>query len=71
MPCVGAVPLLVSILVALSLGLVVWGVIRIRETSANDTTAGSRDDLLVGALILAAFSAGVFSTFILLSFAGC
>ena len=71
MPCFGAAPILLSVLVILALGLIVWGIIRIRGNSAGSVLASPRDDLLFGGLILAAFSAGVFATFILLGMAGC
>ncbi|MCL4486706.1 MAG: hypothetical protein M1570_01070 [Chloroflexi bacterium] len=71
MPCFGAAPLLLIVLVGLAIGLIVWGMVRMRENSAGNSLAGPRDDLLIGGLVLAAFSAGVFAAFILLGFAGC
>jgi hypothetical protein len=61
-----AVPLLLSILVGLLLGLVTWGFFRMRHHSADDGLVETRDDLLFGMLAFAVFSLGAFVTYVLL-----
>ncbi len=60
------VPLLLSILVGLLLGLVTWGFLRIHRQAADDSIVETRDDILFGLLALAAFSLGAFITYVLL-----
>ncbi len=68
MSCVNTLPLLLSILVVLLIGLVTWGFFRSRKQMAGNALIGARDDMLLGLLVLAAFASGVFSTIILLTF---
>ena len=68
MQCVETVPLLLSVLVALLIGLLVWGLFRSRVRTSSNTLMGARDDVFVGLLVLAAFASGSFLTFILVSF---
>jgi hypothetical protein len=60
------VPLLLSILVGLLLGLVTWGFLRIRRHTADDDLVETRDEILFGMLAFAVFSLGAFVTYVLL-----
>jgi ABC-type amino acid transport system permease subunit len=60
-----AVPLLLSILVGLVVSLIAWGLVRYLRTGPNDRPMETRDDLLVGLLILAAFIMGACVTYFL------
>lgn len=62
-----AVPLLLSLLVGLLIGLVGWGFLRSQSHEASDILMGTRDDVILGLLVLAAFALGVFLTYLLLS----
>jgi hypothetical protein len=59
------VPLLVSLLVGFLLGIVAWGVLRNRARGSADTDMGTSDDLPLALLVLAAFTIGVFLTYVL------
>lgn len=59
-------PLLLGILVALLISLLVWGIFRYRKQTAGNIQIGSRDDMLLGLLVLAAFTSGVFIAIVLL-----
>lgn len=62
-----AVPLLLITLIGLSLGLLAWGMWRTRGYDSNDALVESHGDvLLLGLLVLAAFTLGVFLTYVLL-----
>jgi hypothetical protein len=61
-----SVPLLLSILVGLLLGLVTWGFFRIRHQTTDDDPLETRDEILVGMLSFAVFSVGAFITYVLL-----
>ena len=61
-----AVPILLSILVGLLISLVVWGLVRPPRQQTGDTWIETRDDLLIGLLVLAAFVSGAFLTYVLL-----
>lgn len=67
MSSVHAVPLLLSALVGLLLGLVAWGFLRTRGHQVGDALIGARDDVLLGLLVLAAFALGAFLTYVLLN----
>jgi hypothetical protein len=67
MPSVSVIPILLGILVGLLLGLVAWGFWRARGHEIGDSLMGSRDDVLLGLLILAAFALGIFLTYALLN----
>ncbi len=69
MPCVQVAPLLLTVLMVAFLSLVIWGVVRVRA-SATSPISGAYDNLLLIGLVLAAFSAGVFSSFVLLAVVG-
>jgi hypothetical protein len=58
------VPLLLSILVGLLLGLVTWGFLRVRRHATEDDFVETRDDVMLALLVLAAFSLGAFITYI-------
>jgi len=66
---VGPIPLLLSILVGLVLGLVTWGLLRLRRQE-DDSQAASPDGALLGLLALAAFALGAFLTYALLGLGG-
>jgi uncharacterized membrane protein len=61
-----AAPILLGLLVALLVSLVVWGLVRLRSQQTNDLLMRTRDDLLLGLLVLAAFISGAFLTYVLL-----
>ena len=63
-----AIPLLLSILVGLLLGLLVWGFWRTWRREVGGALLETRDDLLLGLLMLAAFALGIFLTYVLLGF---
>jgi hypothetical protein len=62
--------LLLSVLVSLMLGLVIWGFVRSRHHAGSEALLRSPDGLLLGLLALAAFAIGVFLTYLLLTFGG-
>jgi hypothetical protein len=66
---VGATPMLLSLLVGLLIGFLGWGVARQRLPPRSGRLMEQRDDLLVGLLVLAAFSLGVFLTYLLITMA--
>lgn len=59
-------PLLLSFLVGLLLGLIAWGLWRASRHEGGGALMGTRDDLLLGLLLLAGFAMGVFMTYVLL-----
>ena len=59
-------PLLLSLLVGGTLGLVAWGLIREHNREVSSAWFQTSDRLLVGLLTLAAFAIGAFVTYILL-----
>lgn len=61
----GTMPLVISILVGFSLGLVVVGLLRLRHSPTEGSLSGTSDGLLLGLLALAAFAMGVFLTYVL------
>jgi len=65
MEFLGATPLLVSVLVGFLLGLVTSGLLRLRQSPTQDSSAGTSDALLLGLLTLAAFALGIFLTYVL------
>jgi hypothetical protein len=60
-----AILLLLTILVGLLIGLMMWGVYRARIRKVDSAMQGSRDDVLLGLMVLAAFSLGIFLTYAL------
>jgi hypothetical protein len=62
-----AIPVLLAILVGLLFGLLTWGFLRVRGREAGDASIGIRDDVLLGLLVLAAFSLGVFLTYMVVA----
>jgi Flp pilus assembly protein CpaB len=60
------VPLLLIMLVAFLLGLVTWGFWRARGEEINDIPMTSRDDVLLGFLVLAAVALVIFLAYALL-----
>jgi cytochrome c biogenesis protein CcdA len=61
---VPVVPVLLSVLVGLLLGLVAWGALGSRHQDV-DNLMGMRDDVLLGLLVLAAFALGVFLAYVM------
>lgn len=64
MKLVGAVPLLISVLVGLLLGLVAVGFLGLTRRPAEGRWSANGDGLLLGLLALAAFAMGVFLTYL-------
>lgn len=60
-------PLLLSILVLLSLGLVAWGFLELQAGKPDDSLAGTRDGLMLAFLVLAGVALGTFLVYGLLS----
>jgi hypothetical protein len=60
------VPLLLSALVGLLVGLVTWGFLRVRRHATEDSIIETRDEVLLALLALAAFSLGAFVSYALL-----
>ncbi len=67
MPYAQMLPLLLSVLVGLAIGLVTWGLVRERGEKAVSPLVGMHDEVLLGLLALAAFASGVFITMVLLT----
>jgi hypothetical protein len=63
------IPLLLSLLVGLVLGLVTWGLLRLRRQKDGFLSA-SPDGALLALLALAAFALGAFLTYALLGLHG-
>lgn len=61
------IPPLLSLLVGLVISGIAWGLVRSRRQVVNDALMGTRDNLLLGFLILAAFILGACVTYFLLS----
>ena len=66
MPYAQMLPLLLSIMVGLVIAMVTWGFFRERGDKADSSLIGTRDEILLGLLALAAFASGVFVTMVLL-----
>jgi nitrate reductase gamma subunit len=62
------IPILLGVLVGLVLVLVIWGIWRSRSEANSNIIAGARGDILLWLLILAAFTLGVFVTYVLEGF---
>ena len=63
-----AIPILLGVLVGAVLSLVVWGLQCSRSHVQGDSVMGTRGDVLLGLLVLAAFALGVFLTYVLIGF---
>jgi hypothetical protein len=61
------IPLFLSIYLALVLGLVAWGYLRVRQSGCGDIIAEPCDGTLLGLLLLAAFTTGAFLAYITLA----
>jgi nitrate reductase gamma subunit len=61
------VPILLGIMVGLLIMLVAWGLLRSQRPEMNLALIGTRDDMLVWLLILAAFILGASVAYFLLS----
>ncbi len=66
MQLVRLIPLILILLIALLLGLVVWGFWRARGQGIDDNPITSRDDVLLGFLVLAAVALAIFLVYALL-----
>jgi len=62
------IPILLGVLVGLVLALVIWGTWRSRSEANSNIVAGTHGDILLWLLILAAFTLGVFVTYVLEGF---
>jgi hypothetical protein len=60
--------ILISTLIGLLFGLLVWGFWRARRRDLDTILVGSRDELLLGLLVLGAFTMGAFLTYALFNF---
>jgi hypothetical protein len=67
MSLIHTIPLLLSVLAGLLLGLITWGFLRVRRHATEDNFIETRDDVLLALLILASFFLGAFLTYFLLS----
>ncbi len=66
MQFVQVIPLLLVLLVALVLGLVAWGFWRTRGQEIGGAPISSRDDVLLGFLMLAVMALAIFLVYALL-----
>lgn len=57
------VPILLGLLVAALVTLVAWGLVLVRNQQTDDLPVTTRDGLLLGLLMLAAVTLGVFLTY--------
>jgi nitrate reductase gamma subunit len=62
------IPILLGVLIGLVLALVTWGLWRSQNQRADNLLIGTRGDVLVWLLILAALTLGIFITYILMGF---
>jgi hypothetical protein len=60
------IPLILIMLIALMLGLIAYGFWRARGQEASGIPMASRDDVLVGFMVLAALALVIFLTYALL-----
>jgi hypothetical protein len=66
MPSTYAIPILLSVLVGLVLALVTWELWRSQSQRAGNILMGTRSDVLLWLLALAAFTLGAFIAYALL-----
>ena len=66
MSSVHAIPVLLGLVVLLLISLVVWALVRSQNRQADNWPMRTRDDLLLGMLVLAAFISGAFLTYVFL-----
>ena len=59
------IPLVLSILVSISVGLIAWGWLQARNYEADGAVMGEHNGLLIGFLLLAAFAVGLFVMYLL------
>ena len=62
------IPILLGVLVGAVLGLVAWGLQHSQSHIVGDSVMGTRGDVLLGLIVLAAFALGVFLTYVLIGF---
>ena len=62
------IPVLLSTLGGLALGLVAWGFWQSQSRPADSTLIGARGDVLLWLLVLAFFTLGAFITYVLMGF---
>jgi hypothetical protein len=60
-----AILFLLTILVGLLIGLMTWGFYQARNHKFDKALLAKRDDMLLGLVVLAAFSLGIFLTYAL------
>ncbi len=68
MLAVHVIPVLLGVLIGLMLALVTWGFWHSQNQGVAGFVMGARGDILVWLLILAAFTLGIFITYILAGF---
>jgi uncharacterized BrkB/YihY/UPF0761 family membrane protein len=66
MKLLSAIPLLLTVLVGFMLGLVAWGVLRLRHRTVDDAFLDTDNRILVGLLVLGVLALGAFLTYLLL-----
>jgi hypothetical protein len=70
MKLMSVIPLLLSVLVGLVLGLMAWNILRLRRRAADDGPVDTGNGLLLGLLILGAVALGMFLTYVLVGLGG-
>jgi len=66
MELMNAIPLLLLILIGLMLGLVAWGVLRLRRRTVDDALPETDNSILVGLLVLGVLGLVVFLAYLML-----
>ena len=69
MKLMSAIPLLLLVLVGFMLGLVAWGVLRLRRRAVDDAFLDTDNRILVGLLVLGVLALGAFLTYLVLGLA--
>jgi hypothetical protein len=70
MKLMSVIPLLLSVLVGLVLGLMAWNILHLRRRAADDSPVDTGNGLLLGLLILGALALGMFLTYVLVDLGG-
>jgi hypothetical protein len=60
------IPLFLSVYVGPILGLIAWGYLHARQSELSDIMFGAYDGVLLGLLLLPAFTTGAFAAHVLL-----
>ncbi len=66
MPAVQAAPLLLGVLVTSLLALMIWGFLQCCARETGPALMGTHDEIMLGLLVLAALSLGVFLIYVVL-----